>query len=80
MPTVQIGSHYQPEQRNFVVLVTITTFDIRCSGAGGRRIMQLLVDQGFDLTGHYESKRAEDWTSLPARTEELRCFGYNHDL
>ena len=32
----KIGLHYQPQQRNFVVLVTITTFHARCSGAGGR--------------------------------------------
>jgi hypothetical protein len=42
---------------------------------------QLRVDQGCDLTrGHYGSKRAEDWTSLPATTEKLCYFGYNRDL
>jgi hypothetical protein len=72
----KIGSHYQPEQRNFVVLATITTFDSRCSAAGGRRIPQLLVDQGCDFTtGHYGSKRAEDWKSRPATTRKLCCFG-----
>jgi hypothetical protein len=76
----KIGRHYQPKQRNFVVLVTITTFHARCSGAGGRPGSQLRVDQGWDLTtGHYGSKRKEDWTALPATTEELCCFGYFHD-
>jgi hypothetical protein len=37
----KIGRHYQPQQRNFVVLVTITTFHARCSGAGGRPRSQL---------------------------------------
>jgi hypothetical protein len=32
-----IRRHYQPQQRNSVVLVTITTFHARCSGAGGAR-------------------------------------------
>jgi hypothetical protein len=32
-----IRRHYQPQQRNFVVLVTITTFHACCSGAGGAR-------------------------------------------
>jgi hypothetical protein len=40
------GRRYQPQQKNFVVLVTITTFDTRCSGAGGHRIPHLLVTQG----------------------------------
>jgi hypothetical protein len=39
------------------------------------------VDQGSYLpTGHGGSKRKEDWTSLPATTEKLCFFGYNHDL
>jgi hypothetical protein len=42
----KIGRHYQPKQRNFVVLVTFTTFHARCSGAGGRPRSQLRVDQG----------------------------------
>jgi hypothetical protein len=29
----KIGRHYQPQKRKFVVLVTITTFHARCSGA-----------------------------------------------
>jgi hypothetical protein len=37
----KIGRHYQPQQRNFVFLVTITTFHARCSGAGGRPRSQL---------------------------------------
>jgi hypothetical protein len=77
----KIGRHYQPKQkRDFVVLITIMTFHARCSGAGGRPGSQLRVDQGWDLTtGHYGSKRKEDWTALPATTEELCCFGYFHD-
>ena len=31
------GRHYQPQQRNFVGLVTITTFHALCLGAGGSR-------------------------------------------
>jgi hypothetical protein len=39
------------------------------------------VDQGYDPTTiHYGSKRKEDSTSLPATTEELCSFGYNHDI
>jgi hypothetical protein len=45
----KIGRHYQPQQRNFVLLVTITTFHARCSGAGGLRRSQLRVDLGWDL-------------------------------
>jgi hypothetical protein len=46
----KIGRHYQPQQRNFVVLVTITTFYARCSRARGRPRSQLPVDQECDLT------------------------------
>jgi hypothetical protein len=65
----KIGRHCQPQQRNFVVLVTITTFHARCSFAGRRTRSQLRVDQGWHLiSGHYGSTRAEDWTSdtIPA--------------
>jgi hypothetical protein len=72
---------YQPQQRNFVFFVTITTFHARCSGAGGHPRSQLCVDQGYDITtGHGGDKRKEGWTLLPATTEELCSFGYNHDL
>jgi hypothetical protein len=72
---------YQPQQRNFVVLATITIIHARYSGAGGRPRSQLRVDQGCNITsGHYGSNRAEDWTSLPATTKKLSCFGHNHDL
>jgi hypothetical protein len=78
----KIGRHYQPQQRKSVVLATIAIFHTRCSGARGRPRSQLLrVGHGSNLTtGHYGSKRAEDWTTLPATIEKLCCFGYNRDL
>jgi hypothetical protein len=68
----KIGGHQQPQQRNFVVLVTLTTFHARCSGAGGHPKSQLRVDKRWHLTsGHYVRKHAEGRRSLPATTGEL---------
>jgi hypothetical protein len=76
-----IGYHYQPQQRNFVVLVTIATFHTRCLGGVRSQRSQPREDQKSHLTmRHNGSKRADYWISLPATTEELCCFGYNRDL
>jgi hypothetical protein len=50
-------------------------------GWGRRPRPQLRGEQGSFLTaGHCGSGRAGDWTSLPATTRKLGCFGYIHDL
>ena len=44
-----IGRHYQPQQRNFVVLVTFTTFHARWlgpPGAGGASEIERVLDIG----------------------------------
>jgi hypothetical protein len=53
----------------------------RCSGGRRRPRSQLRVDQGSDLTTRQcESERGDYWTSLPATTKKLGCFGYIPDL
>jgi hypothetical protein len=61
-------------------MVTFKTIHARCSGGERHPISQLRVDLGSYLTsGHFGSKRAQEWTSLPATTEELCCYGYFRD-
>jgi hypothetical protein len=53
----KVGRHYQPQQRNFVFLVTITTVARVLESARDERY-QLRVHQGLRVTsGHFGSKR-----------------------
>ena len=50
------------------------------------RVLEGFQDRSYELIKgsfpppDFRSKRKEDWTSVPAITEELCCFGYNRDL
>jgi hypothetical protein len=71
----KIGRHYQPQHGNFVVSVNFTTFHACCSGGERRPRSHLSVDQGLYVTSeHFGSRRAEDWTSLPATKGKLCLF------